>query len=109
MFLIQNYWTAIAFCIVTMVCWGSWANTQKLVDKKWRYELFYWDYVFGLLLTALIFALTWGSNGTSVGRSYIDDLTYASPTSTRTRKLSLQSKIQISLFSAILLNFPISK
>ncbi|MBQ2556431.1 MAG: hypothetical protein II561_07750 [Thermoguttaceae bacterium] len=81
MFLIQNYWTAIAFCIVTMVCWGSWANTQKLVDKKWRYELFYWDYVFGLLLTALIFALTWGSNGTSVGRSYIDDLTYASPTS----------------------------
>ena len=81
MFLIQNYWTAIAFCIVTMVCWGSWANTQKLVDKKWRYELFYWDYVFGLVLTALIFALTWGSNGTSVGRSYIDDLTYASPTS----------------------------
>ena len=74
MFLLQNYWTAIAFCVVTMICWGSWANTQKLVDKKWRYELFYWDYVLGLLATAVVFAMTWGSKEGGVGPHYIDNL-----------------------------------
>ncbi len=76
MFLIQAYSTAILMCVVTMLCWGSWANTQKLVDKKWRYELFYWDYVFGLLATALAFAMTLGSHG-EVGRAYLADLSQA--------------------------------
>ena len=56
MFLLDNFWVAVAFCVVTMFCWGSWANAQKLVDSKWRYELFYWDYVFGVVFAALIFA-----------------------------------------------------
>jgi glucose uptake protein len=43
-----------------MICWGSWANTQKLVGK-WRFELFYFDYSFGVLLTAIIAAFTFGS------------------------------------------------
>lgn len=43
-----------------MICWGSWANTLK-VSGKWRFELFYYDYSFGVLLTALIAALTAGS------------------------------------------------
>jgi glucose uptake protein len=30
MFIIQNHGTAVLFCLVTMLCWGSWANTQKL-------------------------------------------------------------------------------
>ena len=47
MFIIQNYSTAIVFCVITMLCWGSWANTQKLAAATWRFELFYWDYVFG--------------------------------------------------------------
>ncbi len=38
--------------LVSMLCWGSWANTQK-IDKRWRFELFYWDYVWGLLACAL--------------------------------------------------------
>src|SRR5678815_2707469 len=50
MFIIQNYSVAILFCIITMLCWGSWANTQKLAEKTWRFELFYWDYVIGLSL-----------------------------------------------------------
>ena len=34
MFIIQDYSIAILFCFVTMLCWGSWGNTQKLADRK---------------------------------------------------------------------------
>jgi len=73
MFIVENYSLAILFCIVTMLCWGSWANTQKLVQKEWRFELFYWDYVWGIFLFALIGALTMGSIG-EAGRSFLNDL-----------------------------------
>jgi glucose uptake protein len=76
MFIIQDYSLAIIFCIITMLCWGSWANTQKLAEKTWRFELFYWDYVIGILLFSLISALTLGSIGEQ-GRSFIDDLKQA--------------------------------
>ena len=56
--------------------WGSWGNTQKLAAKTWRYELFYWDYVIGLLLFSLLSAFTLGSFGTE-GRSFLDDLMQA--------------------------------
>lgn len=72
MFIIQEYTTAVLFCIVTMLCWGSWANTQKLAASSWRFELFYWDYVVGILLTSLVLAFTLGSNG-SEGRSFLAD------------------------------------
>ena len=52
-----------------MLCWGSWANTQKLTASTWRFELFYWDYVLGILILSLIFAFTLGSNGGG-GRSF---------------------------------------
>jgi glucose uptake protein len=60
-----------------MLCWGSWANTQKLVKGRWRYELFYWDYVIGIVVFSVVAAFTLGSWGDS-GRSFIDDLTQAS-------------------------------
>ena len=63
MFYVSNYTVAVALCVVCMFCWGSWGNTQKLVGKSWRYELFYWDYVIGLLLFALVAGLTLGSIG----------------------------------------------
>ena len=44
-----------------MLCWGSWANTQKLASKEWRFQLFYWDYSVGVLLLSLIMAFTMGS------------------------------------------------
>lgn len=47
MYIVENYGLAVALCWVTMLCWGSWGNTQKLAAKTWRYELFYWDYVRG--------------------------------------------------------------
>ncbi len=73
MFIIENYGVAVLFCIITMLCWGSWANTQKLAAKTWRFELFYWDYVIGILLFSLISAHTLGSFGDK-GRSSADDL-----------------------------------
>ncbi len=76
MFILENYSTAIIFCIITMLCWGSWANTQKLSAGTWRFELFYWDYVFGILILSLLFAFTLGSNG-SGGRAFIADLQQA--------------------------------
>lgn len=78
MFIIENYSTAVFFCVITMLCWGSWGNTQKLAGKTWRYELFYWDYVIGILLLSLIFAFTLGSFGEN-GRSFIEDLRQADP------------------------------
>ncbi len=47
MFAIESYSVAVIFCVVTMLCWGSWANTQKLAGTSWRFELFYWDYTIG--------------------------------------------------------------
>lgn len=76
MFIVENYGLAIALCVVTMLCWGSWANTTKLTAKTWRFELLYWDYGFGILLTTLILAFTLGSNGTE-GRAFIDDIKQA--------------------------------
>jgi glucose uptake protein len=77
MFIVENYSLAIMFCSITMICWGSWANTQKLAVGKWRYELFYWDYVWGIVLFAIISALTMGSTGTQ-GRSFLTDIQQAS-------------------------------
>src|SRR5437868_13977371 len=76
MFVVTNYFTAVLFCIITMLCWGSWANTQKLAGKRWRFELFYWDYVIGILLFSLISAFTLGSIGDQ-GRSFMVDLKQA--------------------------------
>src|SRR5665647_593202 len=73
MFIVNNYPLAIIFCVITMFCWGSWGNTQKLAGKTWRYELFYWDYVIGVLLLSLFLAFTLGSMGEN-GRGFIADL-----------------------------------
>ncbi len=77
MFIVENYAMAVVLCFITMMCWGSWGNTQKLAAKTWRYELFYWDYVIGMLLFSLLIGFTLGSIG-SEGRHFIDDLSQAS-------------------------------
>ena len=76
MFIVNNYGLAVLFCIITMLCWGSWGNTQKLASKSWRYELFYWDYVIGMVLFSLILGFTMGSIGTE-GRPFLEDLAQA--------------------------------
>lgn len=76
MVIIQSYPLAVAMCVVTMLCWGSWANTQKLASKEWKFQLFYWDYCIGVVLLSLVAALTMGSMG-SIGRGFLADLSQA--------------------------------
>ncbi|HSR59456.1 MAG TPA: GRP family sugar transporter [Robiginitalea sp.] len=78
MFVIDQYPIAVLFCIITMLAWGSWANTQKLASPAWRFELYYWDYVFGILLFSVLLGLTAGSTGAE-GRPFINDLAQAAP------------------------------
>lgn len=78
MFIIETYSTAVILCVITMLCWGSWANTQKLTTSTWRFELFYWDYSLGILLASLLLAFTLGSTGT-MGRGFLADVAQAMP------------------------------
>src|SRR5271163_3825004 len=80
MFVLQSYSGAVFFSIITMFCWGSLANSQKLAQKGWRFELFYWDYTIGVLLLTLVLGLTLGSHGTE-GRPFLPDLQQASQSS----------------------------
>jgi len=73
MYIVETYSLAIVFSFITMLCWGSWGNTQKLASKNWRYELYYWDYVIGIVLFSLVIAFTTGSFG-SEGRPFLSDL-----------------------------------
>lgn len=77
MYIVDSYALAVTLCIITMLCWGSWGNTQKLAAKTWRYELFYWDYVIGIVLLSLLFGFTLGSTGEQ-GRSFTTDLAQVS-------------------------------
>jgi glucose uptake protein len=77
MFIVQSYPLAILFCVITMICWGSWANTQKLAARSWRFELFYWDYVIGIVVFSIVSAFTLGSIGNE-GRSFMQDISQAS-------------------------------
>jgi glucose uptake protein len=64
MFVVNSLPLAIAFCVITMIGWGSWANTQKLAGKeKWPFPLFYWDYGIGVFLFSIVFGHTFGSFG----------------------------------------------
>ncbi len=76
MVVIHSYGVAVFLAFITMLCWGSWANTQKLAQKHWPFQLFYWDYAIGVLLLALVLAFTAGSSGTE-GRSFLADLAQA--------------------------------
>lgn len=76
MFIVENYAMAVVLCFITMLCWGSWGNTQKLAAKSWRYELFYWDYVIGMVIFSLLLGLTFGSIGEN-GRAFLSDLAQA--------------------------------
>ncbi len=78
MFIPSTYSVSVVLCVVTMLAWGSWANTQKLTSKSWAFPLFYWDYVFGIVLLTLTFGLTLGSTGGGSGRSFVSDLAQGS-------------------------------
>jgi glucose uptake protein len=69
----HTYPAALLLMILSMLCWGSWANTQK-IDVAWRFELFYLDYTFGLLAASVLFGLTFGHSDPSVADSFFINL-----------------------------------
>ena len=73
MFIPSLYPVALLMMIVTMICWGSWANTQKLT-KGWRFELFYWDYVFGIVLISVVLGFTMGNSVPGSPESFLANL-----------------------------------
>lgn len=73
MMIVHSYPIAVLLCILTMFCWGSWANTLKLEPRSYSFPLFYWDQAVGYLVLPLIIGLTFGSFGHE-GRSLIADL-----------------------------------
>ena len=77
MLIVDSYAVAVGLCFLTMLCWGSWANTLKLASKEWPFPLYYWDYAIGLVLTSLVLGLTIGSTG-ALGRGFVADLRQAS-------------------------------
>jgi glucose uptake protein len=76
MFVPQGYSVALLMMVLSMICWGSWANTQKLVGK-WRFELFYWDYVLGILVLSLLAAFTLGRTDAGSPESFLNNLSAA--------------------------------
>lgn len=68
----ETYVAALTFMIASMLCWGSWANAVKFTPG-YRFQLFYWDYVIGLILGAFGWGLSLGSLG-STGRPFIADV-----------------------------------
>ena len=63
----HTYPVAILMMLVGMLCWRSRANTEK-IDETWRFELYCWDYMWGLLACALLFGLTLGRTNPDFGK-----------------------------------------
>jgi len=69
----HSYPVALVLMVLSMLCWGSWANTEK-IDKTWRFELYYWDYMWGILVCALLFGLTVGRTNPAAPVSFFRNL-----------------------------------
>jgi glucose uptake protein len=93
MFVVNEVGLATVFCIVTMLGWGSWANTQKLAGKdEWAFPLYYWDYGVGVFCLGVLLMLTLGSFG-SAGMGAVENLRQAAP-----------ARIATAIWSGVLFN-----
>jgi glucose uptake protein len=75
MILPQTSSLVLILMVVSMLLLGAWPGMFK-ATRKWRFELFYIDFAFGLLLAALIYSFTFGDLGYD-GFTFIDDLQHA--------------------------------
>jgi glucose uptake protein len=75
MFFPETYQGALLLMVLSMLCWGSWANTLKLCPG-YRFQLFYWDYALGLAAGAVFWGLTAGSHGPT-GTAFLADIVQA--------------------------------
>ncbi|MEX2262833.1 MAG: hypothetical protein WD696_12835 [Bryobacteraceae bacterium] len=75
MLLPETYFAALLLMVLSAFCWGSWANTFKMTGN-WRFELYYYDFAFGVLFAAVIAAFTFGTWPSGEGLEFLDDLTH---------------------------------
>jgi glucose uptake protein len=75
MILPQTHAAVLFLMTLSLLCWGSWANSYKLAGK-WRFELYYFDFAVGVALAAFVYAITVGNLGYD-GFSFMDDLAHA--------------------------------
>ena len=71
----ETYAIALFFMVISMLGWGSWANTVKLCPT-YRFQLFYWDYGIGLFAGVVFWGLTLGSAG-QTGQPFLADVASA--------------------------------
>jgi glucose uptake protein len=72
MWLPGSFSSALILMVLSTCFWGSWANSYKGASK-YPFELFYWDYIIGVVLCSWAFGLTLGSHGTS-GEPFLANL-----------------------------------
>lgn len=72
MILPQTYTVTMILMVLSMLCLGVWVSALKLAGK-WRFEVFYFDFAFGLVIASVIYAFTVGDMGFD-GFSFLDDL-----------------------------------
>src|ERR1051325_2591572 len=75
MILPQTSSLVMTLMVLSLLFLGMWASTFKAAGK-WRFELFYFDFAFGLLFAAVLFSFTLGDLGYD-GFSFLDDLQHA--------------------------------
>jgi len=64
--------------IISMFGWGTWPNCYKLC-KGWRFELFYWDYVWGSTVIFFLLGITLGRTDPLSPDSFFNNLSSAAP------------------------------
>jgi glucose uptake protein len=72
MWLPGSFSSALILMVLSTCFWGSWANSYKGA-RKYPFELFYWDYIIGVVLCSWAFGLTLGSQGTD-GEPFLANL-----------------------------------
>jgi glucose uptake protein len=71
----ETYVITLTFMLTSMLCWGSWANSVKFAPG-YRFQLFYWDYVVGLVIGVLAWGISLGNLG-ATGRHFLADFLHA--------------------------------
>jgi glucose uptake protein len=56
----ETFAASLGLMVLSMLCWGSWANAFSLARGQYRFELFYWDYAVGIMLGVLGLAAVLG-------------------------------------------------
>jgi glucose uptake protein len=72
-----SYLGTLIALAVTALLWGLWAMTQR-ADRKWRFELYSFDFALGVLAISLLLVLTVGNMGSGNTFTFEENMVVAS-------------------------------